>query len=233
MSPCLSGTLLDELVPRLPIGLAFLHSPIADMTACLYPEENCAIQRAVDRRRFEFSTGRWLARQGMRRLGEPASAVPCGPAREPCWPPGIVASLSHSASNCALVMGRREQYRGIGLDLELSDAPKDDLARLIVSPTEPREYCRGAMLRLVFSAKESIYKCLYPITGLFVDFHHIEVVFDHHNLTFTGRSLDKAAPPELLEAGAGQFRATETGALTLFTIPEGGRTKLRQMEAPF
>ena len=220
MNPRHPDSMLDELTGRLPPGLSLLHTQVADMTAFLYPNEVGAIERAVDRRRFEFSTGRWLARQGMRELGLPESAVPCGPAREPLWPRGIVASISHSASSCALAIASREHYRGVGLDLELSSPPKDELARLIVSPAEPPAYRRGDMLRLVFSAKEAIFKCLYPICGTFIDFHHIEVVFDHHNLSFKGRPLDAMATPDLLQVGTGLFQMTDFGALTLFTISE-------------
>jgi 4'-phosphopantetheinyl transferase EntD len=204
--------------------LTLLHDVADDRTGCLYPEELACIERAVDSRRKEFSTGRWLAREGLSALGLPAGAIPCGSAREPLWPADVVGSLTHSASMCAAVIGLGRDYRGVGLDLELSAAPKADLADLIVSPTEPREYRLPVTLRLVFSAKESVYKCLYPIYSTFLDFQEIDIFFDRRKLTFSAVARNEKIASEVLAQGSGVFECSERGALTVFSLPADADT---------
>jgi 4'-phosphopantetheinyl transferase EntD len=213
-----AGTeLLARLVERLPNGLTLLYGTAADRIASLYPEEHAGIVRAVQSRRSEYSTGRWLARQGLAALGVPAQAIPSGSAREPIWPAGIVGSLTHSSSVCAVVLGLAADYRGVGLDLELAEPPQTELADIILSSTEAREHCSPQALRLVFSAKESVYKCIYPICRTFLDFRDVDVRIDHAHSTFSAESgHDKASSIEL---GRGLFEIGERGVATLFTMP--------------
>ena len=65
------------------------------METTLYPEEAMAIERAVDKRRAEFTRGRACAREALSELGVPPQPIPVGTHRQPVWPLGVVGSITH------------------------------------------------------------------------------------------------------------------------------------------
>lgn len=138
-----------------------------------------SLQRAAPKRLGEFLAGRLAAREALRRFGLGDHVVAIGSAREPRWPAGFEGSISHS-----LLQGRgmalcavRPGQAGMGLDLEawLEDEQACNLwpgivndeewARLQLCPLGP-----ALGLTLVFSAKESLFKALYPRVGRYFDF---------------------------------------------------------------
>jgi 4'-phosphopantetheinyl transferase EntD len=186
----------------------------------LYPCELDHIAHAVRRRRSEFSTGRWLSRRSLVELGIPARPIPVGPAREPVWPSGVVGSLTHSSSTCIVVLGFSHAYQGIGVDLELSGPADSELADIVVSPSEPPEYRLAKSLTLVFSAKESVFKCLYPVCHTSLDFHDIDIALDRSAATFSAAVQGNRVSAAQLTRAVGYFATAEQGVLTLFAMPQ-------------
>src|SRR3981081_2727213 len=79
--------------------------------AVLFPEEEAAISRAVEKRRRDFRTVRHCSRRALRELGVPPTAVVPGERRKPVWPPGVVGSLTHCTGyRAAAVAHRRVVY---------------------------------------------------------------------------------------------------------------------------
>jgi 4'-phosphopantetheinyl transferase EntD len=77
--------------------------------------------------------------------------------------------------------------------------------------------------RLLFSAKESVYKAWAPVTGQFLDFDSADVRFDPHTGTFTARLL---VPGAELVAGPcgelrGRFAARDGLVVTAIARPAG------------
>ena len=141
------------------------------------------LEGAVAKRQGEFLAGRLAARQALTPFGLGERVVTISKERAPCWPAGMEGSISHSQllgegmALCAVRQGRR----GLGLDLEAwLDA--DQAAQLwsgIVDKEEWERLAAGAAaadlslaegLTLVFSAKESLFKGLYPRVGRYFDF---------------------------------------------------------------
>ncbi|OHV84979.1 4'-phosphopantetheinyl transferase [Rhizobium sp. LCM 4573] len=151
----------------------------------LYPEERAAIAGAVYRRRLEFSTGRACARQAMDALGLPAAAIPVSADRTPIWPEGITGSISHSVTRCAAAVARHSDgITAIGLDIEETSPLEEVFAEEICTIRE-REWLahrpageRGLLLKVIFCAKESAYKCQYPITKSIFDFDVLRIELD-------------------------------------------------------
>jgi len=148
----------------------------------LYPEEFTAVQHAVDKRQREFAAGRACARRALERLGFPKHVLIKKTDGAPSWPEGIVGSIAHSHTWCGAAACRQAVLQGIGLDIEiikrvsLNIAPKvmtEQELKLIegVSPHAAQE-----TLALIFSAKESVYKCLYPVCRKRLDFHDAVIV---------------------------------------------------------
>lgn len=140
-------------------------------------------ERAVAKRRAEFLAGRFAAQQALQSLG--IAGVP-GRKEDgsPSWPASVVGSITHGAGRALSAVARREQLRSLGIDAErlMSEAAKEELMARICVDAE-RELLRAALLApeahlvtFAFSAKESLYKCLYPLIGRFMDFSAAVVV---------------------------------------------------------
>ncbi|MCZ6808046.1 MAG: 4'-phosphopantetheinyl transferase superfamily protein [Deltaproteobacteria bacterium] len=143
----------------------------------LEPEEQ-AIAEAVDRRIDQFTAGRVCARQALARLGVDAGIpVLQGEDRAPIWPDGFVGSITHTDSWCAAAVARASEVRAIGIDLEPSTPLKESVLNRICTPAERQWLAEvsdpGLMGKVVFSAKEAVYKCQYPLTHEFLGFHAV------------------------------------------------------------
>lgn len=137
--------------------------------------------RAVAKRRAEFLAGRWAAREALARLG--IDAIPGrSEAGLPLWPAQATGSITHGGDRALSAVARRADVRSLGIDAErLMLRASAELCRRICDDAELRPLERALsrppehVLTLAFSAKESLYKCLYPLVGTFMDFHAARV----------------------------------------------------------
>lgn len=132
------------------------------------------------KRRREFAAGRRCAAQALIDAGAQDVEVGVGAAREPRWPAGFVGSITHSAFRAGAAVGPTRSLRAIGIDFEpiFDDEAMRDAAPAALSDAEWRlcsEWSPNELATLVFSAKESLYKCLYPLAATFFDFTDVEV----------------------------------------------------------
>ena len=149
--------------------------------APLFPAEAELVSRAVEKRKNEFSAGRQCARAALGRLGINEFALLAGASREPLWPPGIVGSITHSNDFCAAAVGPHSLFEGVGIDVEPAQALATDLARRVASDVECARLTRfepNFVALLVFSAKESFYKCQFYRSRRFLDFPEVEVLLE-------------------------------------------------------
>ncbi len=164
-----------------PGQVARCHFALADYRDESYPEAGFTLPdhlaRAVPKRRAEYLAGRFLARQLLAPLGFADFTLARGEDRAPQWPPGIAGALSHNSHTALCAVHRESGLGGVGLDVEtlLSVERAEELWSAIVSPAE-REALLGetlpfnALLTLTFSAKESLFKALYPQVRCYFDF---------------------------------------------------------------
>ncbi|MDN5863899.1 MAG: 4'-phosphopantetheinyl transferase superfamily protein, partial [Gammaproteobacteria bacterium] len=170
----------------------------------LVPEEEIIIRNAVDKRRREFTAGRTCARSILRQLGFDAD-VTIGKDKHgaPIWPEGIVGSISHADQVCVVSLCRRMPgLESLGVDVEKDTGLNRDVVDLVCDAHE-KEACRSArtadsydLAKVVFSAKESVYKCLYPVMGIVMDFKDVHIQLDVPAGKFVGTvnaSLDGEA----------------------------------------
>ena len=92
--------------------------PIGDYQSHLYPEECSIVESASYKRKFEFSTGRWCAKQVLNSEGIQNFPVLSGENREPIWPDNIVGSISHCKDLCGAVIAKSNNVDSIGFDIE-------------------------------------------------------------------------------------------------------------------
>ncbi|MBC7179870.1 MAG: 4'-phosphopantetheinyl transferase superfamily protein, partial [Roseovarius sp.] len=177
----MSAALIAALRALLPERLALAASdPRAEATG-LWPEEATAMARAVPNRRREFAAGRRAARNALATLGHAPAAIPMAPDRAPLWPEGVTGTISHGAGICLALLGRSEDWAGLGLDLEPALPLPEDTVATICTPAERETVTQdpsGLLSRHLFCAKEATYKAQYAQSRRLLSFHDLEVTFD-------------------------------------------------------
>jgi enterobactin synthetase component D len=184
--------------------------------------------RGIDKRKAEFLAGRFCAREALRQLTGLAYTPAVGTDRAPCWPAGIVGSISHGHHRAGAVVAHASQWRGLGLDIEqpLSLERADALAKEIFAPAERLRYQqlpdaqRALQASLTFSLKESLFKALYPLVGRHFYFQDAEYLAleqpgQARLRLLSSLSDDWPAQREL----TGHFWLFEDYLLTLVAIP--------------
>jgi enterobactin synthetase component D len=140
-----------------------------------------ALHDAVPKRRAEFLAGRYCAARVLERMGM-KTAVGIGRHRAPIWPDSVVGSISHTSDRAVAVAMRAPGVLGLGIDVEpvLDAATAKELrSQVLVRDDEcwlehPR-LSQEAALTLMFSAKESLFKALYPSVGEYFGFEVVGV----------------------------------------------------------
>jgi len=172
---------LDGLFPA-DVATAF-GDPEEDAKA-LFPEEEALVLRAVEKRRREFAKGRECARRALASFDHGDAILLWGESREPLWPADIVGSITHTRGFCAVAVARSSRFVGIGIDAEPAEPVGLDVARRICRDDERASLSSLSDLdsalayRLLFSAKEALYKCLYPVTRVFLGFEDVTITFE-------------------------------------------------------
>ena len=218
--------LAEILPPQVMATEAFGDLP----DAVLFPAEEAVIARAVDKRRREFTTVRACARTALARLGLPPVAILPGAAGAPQWPPGVVGSMTHCAGyrGCAVAWAR--DLLTLGLDAEPDEALPEGVLTTIALAEERaglRALAQAAPApcwdRLLFSAKESVYKAWFPLTARWLGFEEAVITFDPADGTFAARLL--VPGPQLdgrpLTGFAGRWLARDGLVLTAIAVPRG------------
>lgn len=169
----------------------------------LLPEEEPLVARAVEKRRAEFTTVRTCARRALGRLGLPPAPLLSGDKREPLWPAGVVGSLTHCAGYGAAAVAWASDLATVGIDAEPHDKLPDGVLERVSLPVEQREL-RALPAgvhwdRLLFSAKESVYKAWFPLARCWLGFEDARLAFtpgpDPTRGTFTAELLVPGLPP--------------------------------------
>ncbi|MGW7103752.1 4'-phosphopantetheinyl transferase family protein [Streptomyces sp. NPDC054838] len=160
----------------------------------LFTEEADLVAGSVPLRRAEFTTVRMCARRAMARLGvEPVPLLP-GLHGAPRWPSDVVGGMTHCAGYRAAAVSLRRYVTAIGIDAEPDRHLKPGVLRTIAGPAEQDHvrhlrlsHPRTAWDRLLFSAKESVYKACFPATGNRLGFFDAAISFDASAGTFRAR----------------------------------------------
>jgi 4'-phosphopantetheinyl transferase EntD len=187
----LTRTALNKAIQELaPPGVAYSLCNTDGAVDPLWPAELSVAASMGEKRRREFTAGRHCARQALVRLGQEPVALPIGPGRAPVWPPGIIGSISHTDEIAIAAVAYQAELQSLGIDVESADPLEPGLLELVCREEErAAQTLLGA--KLIFSAKESVYKCLWPLTGVFLEFHAIGIRIDPIEHRFSAYSQDR------------------------------------------
>ena len=193
------ATLLPDFLAGLfTDGIHFAVARLHDCSQNLEPAERELVRGVSPKRRQEIETGRKIARRLLCKLGYPHFALLRDNDRLPIWPKDVVGCISHKRDLCVAAVASSRDSAGIGLDIELDEAVRPGLERLIGRPAErlwidaagPTE--SGRRCRAIFSAKEAVYKAFYPRVRKAWSFTDVEITIDFHREEFVAR-LPKSA----------------------------------------
>jgi enterobactin synthetase component D len=186
---------------------------------------------AVRKRQTEFLAGRFCAREAMRTCApeHAETLVAVGPSREPLWPAGIVGAITHTHGFASVAVVRAIHARGLGLDAEfiVTDEKAERLLRLVAERDEISTVARAASwstataFTAIFSAKETIFKCLYADVRRYFNFHDARLeAFDPGDGTFRAHLVTTLTPS--LPAGrslSGRFAIDAGSVCTAMMLP--------------
>ncbi|WP_190812509.1 4'-phosphopantetheinyl transferase family protein [Saccharopolyspora pogona] len=167
-----------------------------DSASPLFPEELALVARAVPKRRNEFTTTRGCARKALGSLGFPPAPLLTGERGAPIWPDGVVGSMTHCDGYRAAVVAHQSDFLALGIDAEPAGPLPDGVLDAIARPEELvrlkdladtwEEVCWD---RILFSAKESVYKTWFPVTQQWLGFEDASIDIDPDTGAFRARLL--------------------------------------------
>jgi 4'-phosphopantetheinyl transferase EntD len=166
----------------LPAGVACAEAFSDVPESTMDPIEAAVVARAVAKRRREFATVRHCARQALDQLGVPPAPLLPGARGAPQWPEGIVGSMTHCDGYRAALVARSWAVHALGVDAEPHEPLPKTVLRMIAGPEEivmlatrtaaDSTVCWG---RLLFCAKEAVYKAWFPLAQRRLTFRDVSV----------------------------------------------------------
>jgi 4'-phosphopantetheinyl transferase EntD len=217
----------DILPPQVAAQEAFGDLPPIE----LFPAEEEVIAKAVDKRRQEFTTARACARAALAELGLPPVPIVPGPRGAPQWPDGVVGSITHCAGYRAAAVAHARTIVTIGMDAEPHDTLPHGVLGAIASPAEQARVAALAAVkpdlcwdRMLFCAKETVYKAWFPLTLRWLGFEDADVDFDPADQTFTARLLVEGpvVNGSALCGFTGRWLVSDGYIVTTIVIPVAG-----------
>lgn len=150
------------------------------------------LHNAAFKRKAEYLAGRVCASKALTALGIENFQVRIQPNRTPLWPEGVCGSISHTAEIAVAITSAAPHIIGLGVDVEHSMSAQQEIALqdYIIYPNESAIFKAMSKhlanpLTLVFSAKESIFKALYPAVRTFFGFEAAELIdFNQNSFLF-------------------------------------------------
>ena len=155
----------------------------------LLDEEAGSIASTVVGARRASGAARIVARELLAQLGHSRALLPKSASGEPIWPAGIAGSLAHDDEVAVAAVGPRRDVGSVGIDVEPAVLLPPDMLELIATPQELHKIADDPLRgKLLFAAKEAVYKAVYPLERVFLEFRDIEVdLAGRKAVTRTGR----------------------------------------------
>ncbi|MBC8719780.1 4'-phosphopantetheinyl transferase superfamily protein [Ochrobactrum sp. Marseille-Q0166] len=165
---------------RYPCSDLPLNPDFRDMEAVTLPD---TFKSFAPRRKAEFIAGQRCAREALRTITGMVAAPHRTANHVPVWPLGTTGSISHCNGYALAIAAENVRYCAVGIDIETLQT-KDEaekIAALVLTRDEMQrlpQQCKGLAVTTAFSAKESLYKALYPQIGRFYGFYAAEMTVD-------------------------------------------------------
>jgi len=160
--------------------------------ACLLPQEAHSIPSRHPARRRASGAARRVAHGLLAEHGLNDVAILRASSGAPVWPMGMTGSLAHDEEMAvAAVATLSAKIGSIGIDVEPATALPDDIFALVATRDDVTDAVEPSLAgRVLFAAKEAVYKAVYPLDHNMLDYHDIAVDLNAgHAMTSTGRRV--------------------------------------------
>lgn len=223
------GVVISVLLPP---GVVAVEAYDDSVPAPLFPEEEALIAGAAPQRRREFATGRRLARAALAQLGHPEAPLLIGERGAPIWPAGVVGAITHCDGYRAAVAGSSSAVAALGVDAEPDEPLPDGVLEVIARRKERKRLAELAAAddrirwdRLLFCAKEAVYKAWFPLTGRWLGFEEVLVTVDPENRRFAADIPAGATVNDVPLTGfAGRWLSGRGLLITAIAVPAPSST---------
>jgi 4'-phosphopantetheinyl transferase EntD len=216
--------MIEKLMPA---GVACRDTFSDAPESTMFPEEAERVAKAVDKRRREFATVRHCARQAFAELGIPPAPLLNGERGAPLWPEGVVGSMTHCAGYRAAVVAHSVDIHTLGIDAE-PHGPLPEGVLGVISRAEEKVHLAALKAagsevhwdRMLFCAKETVYKAWYPLTHKWLGFEEASITLDPDG-TFVAKLMvpGPVVAGEQLDGFSGRWIVGDGLVITAIAIP--------------
>ncbi|RWC25108.1 MAG: 4'-phosphopantetheinyl transferase superfamily protein [Mesorhizobium sp.] len=178
-----------------PVGVRTGCRMISDGDAThLLPNEAHSIPARQPAMRHASGAARWIAHGLLAELGIKDVAILRTPSGAPVWPDGITGSLAHDDDMAVAAVVPVGHIASLGIDVEPALPLQDEILALVATPADRTDAAdRHLAGRLLFAAKEAVYKAVYPLDREVLGYEDISVDLDAGRATTkTGRKASLA-----------------------------------------
>jgi len=160
----------------------------------LLPEEARSIPARQPAMRRASGAARWIAHRLLADLGIKNVALPRAPSGAPVWPDGTIGSLAHDDDMAVAAVATVGRILSLGIDVEPALPLPDDIFGIVVTAADRTGAADPRLAgRILFAAKEAVYKAAYPLDREVLGYEDIAVDLDAGRATTkTGRGVSLA-----------------------------------------
>lgn len=173
----------------------YYHADLFKQLNILYPLH---INQACVKRQAEYLAGRYAASLALKHLCITGFDVLTGKHRSPIWPTHVLGSITHAHFKAHAIAVNRSNYQFIGIDYEklISHSTAENIQVMILNKEEIKylqdsHFNFPVALTILFSAKESLFKALYPYVGQYFDFSAASIISVLYNDEFFELELNQ------------------------------------------
>ncbi|WP_202358732.1 4'-phosphopantetheinyl transferase family protein [Mesorhizobium sp. 113-3-3] len=162
--------------------------------AHLLPEEARSISARQPAMRRASGAARWIAHRLLADIGVKDVAIPRAPSGAPLWPDRTIGSLAHDDDMAVAAVAPVGSIVSLGIDVEPAQPLPDDIFAIVATGADRTGAADQRLAgRILFAAKEAVYKAAYPLDREVLGYEDIAVDLDAGRATTkTGRKVSLA-----------------------------------------
>ena len=195
---------------------------VRDYSSTLSEAAQAYVNRVNEVRRNQYSSGRRAAELGLSFLNVNTAPYVIDE-RRPTWPQSIVGSIAHSNILAVALVGLKQDFRGVGIDVLPKRAVSARVRERILLDEELKVVSKGGdkdWQTVFFCAKESIYKASNLETDEFLGFKDVCVFIKESGAEFNAITTTPKRSATLVSSGRGYICSVENHWLTIFLVPK-------------
>ncbi|HWU61349.1 MAG TPA: 4'-phosphopantetheinyl transferase superfamily protein [Ensifer sp.] len=176
----------------LPAGVVAACRAVCDGDqALLLPEEAASMTSRMDHMRDASGAVRYVARGLLGHVGLAVVPLLKAPSGAPVWPAGAVGSMAHDDDFAIAAVASAASFAGLGIDIEPAEPLAEDVAAIVRMSGDVLDGVEERLAsRLLFAAKEAVYKAVFPRDQLVLGFEDVAVDFNRgEGRTRAGRKV--------------------------------------------